>query len=361
MSRSRLAALAIVAVAVAACQTSPTVTGSPSAAGSTSASTSASLEPSAETSVGPTGWREITNSDGPAAREDQTWTTDGDGEVAYLFGGRSGATIYDDLWAYNLATDTWSEVAPRGPAARFGHNAAWVEGVGLAIFAGQGASGFFNDLWVFDPETSTWAQLTADGAVPVARYGSCAALGPDGRLWISHGFTSEGSRFADTKAYDFATATWTDETPVGDAPIERCLHGCWWSGDTFNLYAGQTTGTLALGDWWALTVGERPGTNSWAEVAIGGSGLPARNLYALTDFRGGHFVFGGQAVDGTYLGDAWLVDHEGAPAAATVEPPAPSGRAGAEMVTDLARDRVLLFGGRDERDEFDDLWELTQP
>jgi hypothetical protein len=360
MSRSGLVALAGVMVALAACQPSSTPTPSPSTNASASPSVAASA-PSAGPSVGPTGWREITPSDGPAAREDHTWTLDAGGDVAYLFGGRSGATIYDDLWAFDLATETWSEVTAGGPAARFGHNAAWVRGVGLVIFAGQGASGFFNDLWAFDPETSTWAQLTADGAVPVARYGSCAALGPDGRLWISHGFTSEGSRFADTRAYDFATANWTDETPVGEAPIERCLHGCWWSGDTFNLYAGQTTGTLSLGDWWALTVGERPGTNSWAEVAIGGSGLPARNLYALTDFRGGHLVFGGQALDGTYLGDAWLIDHDRAPGPGPGGPPAPAGRAGAEMVTDVAADRVLLFGGRDADGTFDDLWEMTAP
>lgn len=360
VSRSGLAALATLVVALAACEASPTVTATPSQTDSPSAPASASIEPSAEPSR-LTGWREITPSARPAAREDHTWTTDGTGEVAYLFGGRSGTTIYDDLWAYDLATATWSEVAASGPPPRFGHNAAWVPGVGLVIFAGQGASGFFNDLWAFDPDASAWAPLTAAGAVPVARYGSCAALGPDGRLWISHGFTSEGSRFADTRAYDFATATWTDETPVGEAPVERCLHGCWWSGDTFNLYAGQTTGTLALGDWWTLTVGSRPGTNGWAEVTIGGSSLPARNLYALTGFRGGHLVFGGQALDGTYLADGWLIDHEGAPAPVLATSLAPTGRSGAEMVTDVAADRVLLFGGRDAGGAYDDLWELTAP
>jgi hypothetical protein len=358
VSRLGVVALATLAFALAACQASPT---GPSPSEPASPAASVSAEPSAEPSVGPTGWREITLSAGPAAREDHTWTTDGTGHVAYLFGGRSGTTTYDDLWAYDLATDTWTEVAASGPAPRFGHNAAWVPGVGLVIFAGQGASGFFNDLWAFDPDTSAWTQLTAAGAVPVARYGSCAALGPDGRLWISHGFTSEGARFADTRAYDFATATWTDETPVGDAPIERCLHGCWWSNDAFNLYAGQTTGTLALGDWWTLTVGSRPGTNSWAEVTIGGSGLPARNLYALAEFRGAHLVFGGQALDGTYLGDAWLIDHEGAPGPAPTSASAPTGRAGAEMVTDIAADRVLLFGGRAADGAFDDLWQMTAP
>ena len=31
------------------------------------------------------------------------------------------------------------------------------------------------------------------------------------------------------------------------------------------------------------------------------------------------------------------------------------------MVTDIAADRVLLFGGRAAEGAFDDLWELTAP
>ena len=99
-------------------------------------------------------------------------------------------------------------------------------------------------------------QLPATGAAPVARYGSCAAIGPDGRLWISHGFTQEQSRFSDTRAYDFASGTWTDETPAGPRPVERCLHGCWWTdAGELALYAGQTTGVTALDDRWILRDG----------------------------------------------------------------------------------------------------------
>jgi galactose oxidase-like protein len=354
--------MAAVAIALAACR--PSSSSSPVPSAGTSPSAAPSIEASVEPSIGPTGWRLIESSAAgaaPAAREDHTWTADGDGNIAYLFGGRAtGTGALADLWAYDFADGTWQQLTG-GPPPRFGHNAAWVPGVGLVIFAGQAGSTFYNDLWAYDSADDSWTQLPAGGAPPVPRYGSCAALGPDGRLWISHGFTSEGARFADTRAYDFATETWTDETPVNDAPVERCLHGCWWSGDTFNLYAGQTTGAIALGDWWALTVGPRPGTNSWAQVMIGGSGLPARNLYGVTDFRGGHLVFGGQAVDGSYLGDAWLIDHEGAPAAGPDTTPAPTGRAGAELVTDETADRVLLFGGRDGNGTFAELWELTVP
>src|SRR5919108_369045 len=137
-----------------------------------------------------------------------------------------------------------------------------------------------------------WRQLLATGAVPVPRYGTCAAVGADGRLWISHGFTQDGNRFADTVAYDFASGGWADETPVGDAPGARCLHGCWWTdADRFVLYAGQTTGVTALGDRWELTRGERPGTNTWAQLS--GTAPPERNLYAYARVAGATPVAGG--------------------------------------------------------------------
>jgi hypothetical protein len=230
--------------------------------------------------------------------------------------------------------------------------------VGLVVFAGQDAS-FFNDLWAYDPDADTWRVLPAGGAVPVPRYGSCAALGPDARLWISHGFTSEGSRFSDTRAYDFTTGTWTDETPSAEVPIVRCLHACWWTEmDRFTLYAGQTNGVTSLGDRWELTVGPRPGTNAWRELAQDGT-PSARNLYAAARWERGTLIFGGQALDGTYLGDAWLLSDDGAQAQVVPGVAGPSARSGAELVADLERGRVLLFGGKAGASVFGDLWELT--
>jgi hypothetical protein len=285
---------------------------------------------------------------------------DADGAHAYLFGGRSADGVaLDDLWELDLATDRWRRLNDDGPPARFGHNAAWVESLGLVIFAGQGAT-FYDDLWAYDPVAARWRQLPGAGDVPVARYGSCAGIGPDGRLWISHGFTSEGARFADTRAYDFATGRWTDETPAGDRPIKRCLHGCWWTSDgRFALFAGQTTGTPALGDLWHLMPGPRPGTNAWSQAGLP-DGLRPRQLYAAARWEDSTIVFGGGALDGSYLGDAWqLLDDGGARRLRIGSGPSP--RAGAELVADVQRDRLLLFGGTGPQGADAELWSLDLP
>jgi hypothetical protein len=277
--------------------------------------------------------------------------------AAYLFGGRDGGTVFDDLWRYDIAAGAWSELEPEDPApeARFGHTGSWVEGVGLVVWSGQAGSDFFADLWVYDPAANTWRELPAEGDVPAARYGSCAALGPDGRLWISHGFTDTG-RFSDTRAYDFTVGAWEDVTPGGDVPIERCLHDCLWSADgRLVLYAGQTNGVPSLGDLWALDP-----EGAWTERP---EPEPApRQLYALAGVEDAAWVFGGTALDGQQLDDLWRLDlraDEFTPVES--EGDGPSGRSGATMVAHPDGGRLLLFGGRTRDGALADLWELTLP
>ncbi|HEX5041211.1 MAG TPA: kelch repeat-containing protein [Candidatus Limnocylindria bacterium] len=354
MTRLSGTAVAALMAMLAGCQ--PAAEGSPSASASVRASataevtSAASAQPAAPSATPePLAWTEL-DAAGPAAREDHTWTLAGHGRTAYLFGGRDGGTVFGDLWSFDLETDTWAELAADGPPARFGHESVWVDGVGLVIFAGQSGATFFDDLWAFDPAEGVWHQLPSAGESPVARYGTCAAVGPDGRLWISHGFTADGTRFSDTRAYDFASGTWSDETPDGERPVDRCLHGCWWTDDgSLTLYAGQTTGVTALGDRWSL------GDAGWTELS--GTAPPERNLYARTRLDGATLVFGGQALDGSFLDDLWLMPDSTADAIALEAGGGPA-RAGAEMVHDATADRVLLFGGRDGDGAHADLWQL---
>ncbi|HET9435806.1 MAG TPA: kelch repeat-containing protein [Candidatus Limnocylindrales bacterium] len=293
---------------------------------------------------------------GPAGREDHTWTLDPDTRVAYLFGGRDRGTVFDDLWRFDLETDTWLAIEPEGPRpeARFGHTGTWVEGVGLVVWSGQRGSTFFDDLWAYDPGTNRWRELPTNGPVPAARYGSCAALGPDGRLWISHGFTADSGRFDDTQAYDFAAGRWTDETADGLVAPIRCLHDCLWTPDgRLVIYAGQTTGTPAIGDLWS-----RGTTGEWTSISDGPP--PARQLYALAAIDGTAYVFGGGAKDGGTLRDLWTLDL--ATLAWTEASPSgdrPSGRSGSTLVADPAGSRLLLFGGLREGVALDDAWQLS--
>lgn len=295
----------------------------------------------------------------PAPREAHSWTIDPATGLAYLFGGRDGATVFDDLWRFDPRAELWERLRPGGslPRGRFGHEAVWLEGRGLVVFAGQAGADFFNDLWLYDPSLARWSELPSGGDRPVPRYGSCAVLGTDGRLWISHGFTEDGIRFADTRAYDFADGTWSDATPLtGDLPVARCLHRCFEAADgRFVLFGGQTTGVPALNDLWALTLFTE--ADRWSEVK---GDLPApRNLYAFATTGAAFVAFGGGSLERGYLADTWafsLFDLGGRELATTGGPP--PARSAAALIEDAAGQRLLLFGGRDGSQAFADLWSL---
>jgi N-acetylneuraminic acid mutarotase len=300
-------------------------------------------------------------SEAPAAREDHTWTVDAAGGAAYLFGGRDGATTFDDLWRYDLATDEWAAMKPGGkaPAARFGHTGTWVDGIGLVVWSGQAGSTFYDDIWAYDPAADAWKELPNGGERPLSRYGSCAALGPDGGLWISHGFTSDEGRFFDTRVYDFTTGKWTDVTPA-ETPVLRCLHDCLWTPDgRFLLYGGQTTGAPAIGDLWSLEpAADAPGT--WTQLPK--PEPEARQSYALASEGGRAYVFGGGDAKRQELDDLWTLDL-GSGTWTELEPEGdrPGGRSGAALVSDPARGRLLLFGGTAGGAGLAELWALSLP
>jgi hypothetical protein len=299
-------------------------------------------------------WHRLTLGRNPAAREDHTWTVDGAGRFAYLFGGRDGAKDFGDLWRYDLENDTWKKLSPGGkqPQPRFGHNAVWVDGYGVIVFAGQRGADFFDDLWAYDPDADKWTKLPANGAVPKRRYGSCMVVGPDGRLWISHGFTFAG-RFDDTRAYNLKTKRWTSIAPDGRRPPERCLHDCFTStSGELVLYGGQDNGAFALGDMWVMGR-----DRAWERMPD--PQPKARRLYGVAEAGAYAYVFGGAGEDNAPFDDLWQVDRETLEfKRVKVDGTGPAARYAGTLISDPARGRLLLFGGQGKVAKAD-VWELV--
>jgi hypothetical protein len=93
-----------------------------------------------------------------------------------MYGGQN-AGARDDIWALDLATDTWEELTPvSGPPGRW--FAAHVYDAGnhrVTVFGGYaGATAVTNEVWVFDLWTESWTLLAPAGTPPSAREGSAA-------------------------------------------------------------------------------------------------------------------------------------------------------------------------------------------
>lgn len=300
-------------------------------------------------------WEPFGVGERPPPRRDHALFTDG--ERLFLFAGRSGSDLAD-LWFYDLKADAWSLVDTEGPPARHGHNAIWdVATERLVVFGGQQSNTFFNDTWAFDLAGELWSELQTNTA-PAPRYGAGGALDPaGGRMLVTHGFTNSG-RFDDTWQFDLGTDTWTDISPAGPRPVERCLMRAAWDPGKQRLlmFGGQTTGTPFLGDLWALTEG------GWTEITTDDGPSP-RNFYSFVfdDAAGRAILFGGDSADGP-TNDLWFFDAANDTwSKATPENEGPSPRFGHDAVWLPDRRSLIAFGGNDGTADLNDLWALSVP
>jgi hypothetical protein len=185
----------------------------------------------------------------PPARQFHAMAIDRDARVAYIFAG-VGANAFcgpflSDVWALDLASETWSEVQTTGtgPGGRI-EGALVFDGVSkrLIAFAGHddGAIGNENDVFALDMTTSpaTWSKLpggdtpgspgtglcmfpadftVVDKASPERR--SAFAYGPraDGRGFAVMGGAADCGNLADSWWWSDGSQAWTtiQPSPVG--------------------------------------------------------------------------------------------------------------------------------------------------
>jgi N-acetylneuraminic acid mutarotase len=167
---------------------------------------------------------------GPAPAGRTTPAVAAVGSDIYLFSGVHDdfATFlysyYDDLWRFDTASGTWSELFPTGaapPVRTFA--AAAADGAGrMLVFGGSEFDAFFTvfivygDLWAYDPGANSWTELTADNAGPEPRSG--ANLWVDGNTaYVFGGITQFFQTKNDLWAYDLAAHHWTELIPDGAA------------------------------------------------------------------------------------------------------------------------------------------------
>jgi hypothetical protein len=129
--------------------------------------------------------------------------------------GTSGTyTLYDDLWAYELATDTWT-MLPAGATPRANHTAVVVDDTLLVYGGNESTDGLaflpLGDTWAFDLASETWAQVQTSNDPP-ARLFHAATAGPAGYMMVYGGGDENafvGPFFNDLWALELATGMWS--------------------------------------------------------------------------------------------------------------------------------------------------------
>jgi hypothetical protein len=141
-----------------------------------------------------------------------------------LFGGNADMSHnWDDLWLYDVDTDTWEQVDVAGPkpGPRQAGSMTYVDSLrGMLMFSGTDNAmiGAFplRETWFLDTTTMTWTEITGDG--PLARDLAGLAYDPVADLVVMAG----GFRSPDnlTWTFDPATLSWSQgvATPTENPP-----------------------------------------------------------------------------------------------------------------------------------------------
>ena len=314
----------------------------------------------------PAVWQQLAaDAPGPGPRWDHTLGADEAGRQLVVFGGGDAAGgPLGDTWLFDLAAETWNQVAGPAPSPRFGHAVAVdLEERVLYLFGGQadGAT-FFDDTWRLDLERRTWSELdTGDGPRPSPRYGTSAVIDGHGHLLVSHGFTFEG-RFDDTWSLDLRTGAWSDISPTPETrPLKCCLHKAVWdtAGERMMLFGGCSSGfgPYQLVDLCSFDSAAR----TWAEITPTTGPAPRSNPALVLDADHERVLLIDGLTEAGYVADIWALRLGGnampswEQAASGGEAPAPRASHDATVV----HQRVYLFGGNTDSGPVADLWAMS--
>ena len=202
-------------------------------------------------------WKQRTNTNAPAARQEQTalWT----GTEMLVWGGRDAAgNALNSGGRYNPATDTWVPITTTGaPTPRSQHTAVWT-GSAMIIWGGLNASAT-NTGAIYDPATDTWTPVQVTGA-PVARSSHVAVwTGSEMVVYGGVGGSNTGGR------YDPANDSWTP-TSLTNAPAVGLNPKAVWTGTEMIVWGGQ----LANGSMPVTGGRYDPANDTWTATSTTG-------------------------------------------------------------------------------------------
>ncbi|RUS29259.1 hypothetical protein BC938DRAFT_480867 [Jimgerdemannia flammicorona] len=128
------------------------------------------------------------------------------GSRMYIFGGQVDGHYLNDLIAFDVTTLESS--APRwefivagneGPFGRTGHISAY-HGGKIYVFGGTDGEAFYNDIWAYDIQYNAWSQIQATNHIPAPREHAAATI-VDDVVYVFGGRGPEGEEYGDLCAF----------------------------------------------------------------------------------------------------------------------------------------------------------------
>ncbi|KAG6094021.1 hypothetical protein E4U31_006462 [Claviceps sp. LM219 group G6] len=179
------------------------------------------------------------------------------GSKIYIFGGQVEGLFMNDLSAFDLnqlqsPNYMWeillnNDPSPNAPPARTNHTVITYNDR-LYLFGGTNGVEWFNDVWCYDPAVNSWSQLDCIGYIPPSREGHAAAV-VDDVMYVFGGRTEEGTDLGDLAAFRISSRRWYTFQNMGPSPSPRSGHSMTTVGKSVVVLGGEpSSATTSIHD-----------------------------------------------------------------------------------------------------------------
>ena len=251
-------------------------------------------------------WTELTPAAKPPARFGHTLVFDSVRRRLILFGGQASG-FFSDVWAFDIAAGTWQQLSrdEGGPSRRYGHSAIYDTGRDRVVVShGFTDAGRFDDTWAFNLASNTWTNLNPAGPRPLRRCLHHAAYDAAGARMFLYGGCSSGSGpcpQGDLWSLDLNANRWTEiaSTP---APPARERYGMEYDAARGRLlvFAGNARGLV--NDTWEFD----PRARSWSQPEVTSAPAPRHRHETTVAPDRNIFFFGGETAAGR-TNELWML------------------------------------------------------
>ncbi|MGB3969729.1 MAG: kelch repeat-containing protein [Planctomycetota bacterium] len=299
-------------------------------------------------------WQQIATAAAPSPRFGAVAVFDSLRNRIVLFGGNVSTGRSDELWEYDGTN--WTLVPmPVRPPARTGHSFAYdpVRQV-CVLFGGWDIPFswspvvFHQDTWEYDG--ATWTQYSVSS--PPAREAAAMAWDPLGGGVVLFGGVHTALPFQDTWRFD--GTNWTSIPGPGPGLRSRASLVADTVSGRLVLFGGHSN-SLALDDVWEFQVGAWTRRSATPGARAGAALCHQANLARTTLFGGQRLIIANQAA---FLEAADTWQHDGSAWTRVLTATSPPARSEHAMADDLARQRLVLFGGAPFIFPLADTWEF---
>ena len=293
-------------------------------------------------------WVQLSPAKSPPARAFLAMAYDPVSGKVIMFGGFDGTGYLNDTWSFDGTS--WTQVAtPSAPspraAAQMTYDSVAQE---IVLFGGYNGTDYLGDTWLWDGSTLQWTQA-APNHNPPAVTGPMLFPDPNGRADLFGGFDGQ---FYQLTMWQWNGSDWTQLSPPS-VPSARSSAAV-----ATNTSTGQVVMFGGLADVNPNNTWTYDGTTWTLQSPAVQPPLVYSASAAFDPGLQGAVLFGGGS-GGVDQNTTWLWD-QGAATWIHLSPmQSPPAREGAGMAYDAALKRVILFGGQDNNQLFNDTWKLN--